>query len=266
MRLVLVLATLAALHAHAGAAQGHAYARTPGDTLRYTERAESTTRMGEGGPVATYRERSRIALVFGPGDTARAWFEALSVEDSLPSGRRRAGEEGIGLPFVLAFGPRGVDSTLAAPDFPARLDSIMPLETQFANYFPRLSGRPLLPGAGWTDTLSLNESAGGWRATHVRVTTYRVVQDTTLGGVPIVVVEFTSRLDSRGADPGAGYEETRRLDDMGWFYFAPGPGVLLRRTRFGEGVTVGRMAASGQRFETTSEYSSTVELVSAPRD
>jgi hypothetical protein len=264
MRLALALATLAALHAHASVAQEHGYARTPGDTLRYTEVAHATTRMGDGGPVATYRESSRIALVFGPGDTARAWFEALRVQDSLPSGRRAAGPEGVGLPFVLAFGPRGVDSTLSAPDFPARLDSLMPLATQFANYFPRLSGQPLRPGAAWTDTVSLSESTDGWRATHVRVTEYRVVQDTTLRGVPVVVVEFTSRLDSRGADPAAGYEETRRLEDMGWFYFAPGPGVLVRRTRFGGGVTVGRMAASGQRFETTSEYSSTVELV--PRD
>jgi hypothetical protein len=269
MRAAAGLVLLAAVHAHAASAQASAYRRTPGDTLRYAELAEARTRIVGEKEVDAFRQESRVAITFAPGDTARAWFERLRITESGSQGGRAGGEEAQGLPFVLAFGPLGVDSTLHAPEFPASVDALSALlRTQFANFLPRLPGGPLRAGTEWADTLVVDESDERWQGSHVRTTAYRVVGDSAIGGVPVVVVELTSRLEghARGG-VRVPYDATTTRDERGRFYFAPGEGVLVRRTRSGKETEI-LEGHTGLivRLERLTDYRSSIELISPIRE
>jgi hypothetical protein len=93
-------------------AQAPAYARDPADTLRYHELTETYTRSAAMTGEYTSLHDARIAITVAAGDSARAWYEALRLENrGGRNGTQKAGADAEGLPFVLAFGPRGVDST-----------------------------------------------------------------------------------------------------------------------------------------------------------
>ena len=268
-RFVVAAAALLAAGVHAdAAAQAPAYARAPGDTLRYAERAEAYTRSSGADGVIKFTHESRVAIAFAPGDTARAWFEWLRVAESGPDGEESAGAEGEGLPFVLRFGPRGVDGTLSAPDFPESLDRVSDLRMQFVNFLPRLPGRPLAPGVAWADTLVVEDPSEAWKGRHVRIISYRVAGDSAIGAVPVVVVEFTARVDSRGRGGlHVAYDEVTEREERGRFYFAPGPGVLVRRVR--SGVETQVLTAVGDpdiRVDQQTAYDSRIDLIGGPRE
>jgi len=253
---------VAAAFSAPAAAQGHVYARAPGDTLRYRMHSEARREIvGEKDNINKFGHDVRISLAFQPGDTTRAWFDSLRVMESGPAGELAAGPEGNGLPFVLLFGPLGVDTTLSAPDFPRSLDSLIDLRTQFGTLLPRLPGGPLLPGTTWTDTLVEAGRMGPWEVRDVYVTDYRVVGDSVIGGVGVVVVQLTGRL--RGtAYHETGYDAVTEREESGRFYFAPEPGVLVRRSRAGVETAVHTARtpdAVTVVFRTV--YSSRIELI-----
>jgi hypothetical protein len=253
--------------------QDAAYARTPGDTLRYhgtsTSYHESVMgAMQRSGRTRTVRE-VRTAVAFTGGDTARAWIESMRVETSAQvGGMQNAGPDVTMLPFVLTLDALGDDETLSTPDFPQYWSG---LRSYFTNFFPRLPGGPLRPGTAWADTTITDLSDEHFTGRQTRIIRYRVTGQERIRGVPVVVVAFDSYLEGRRnqrnpPDPITmpfirPIVERTEVEEHGHIYFAPRTGRLVRRTRQGVETHGSSSPINVEGMSYTTEYSSTLELL-----
>ncbi|HYR12395.1 MAG TPA: hypothetical protein VEQ60_31700 [Longimicrobium sp.] len=278
-----LLVAILVLHGGAGCAlappgeppleQDAAYARTPGDTLRYhgisTSYHESDLgAMQRSGRTRTVRE-ARTAVAFTGGDTARAWIESYHIQTSAEvGGTQNAGPEVTMLPFGLTLGALGDEETLSTPDFPQYWSG---LKSYFTNFFPRLPGGPLHLGRTWGDTIITDLSTEHFRGAQTRIIRYRVTGQERIRGVPVVVVAFDSylegRLDQRNPpDPITmpfirPIVEKTEVEEHGHIYFAPRTGRLVRRTRQGVERRASSSPVNVEGMTYTTEYSSTLELL-----
>lgn len=272
IRLLPVLALAGALLSHGAAAQAPLYARAAGDTLRYREVAERWIQV-PGEPRKLQRQDAAIAITFGAGDTARAWYDSLQF--GVMDGERTTRADVAGRVFVLAFGARGVDTALSVPVFPDDVRTRADLRWQFWDFFPHLPEGPLAPGTAWADTITRERTVegGGNEVTSAdtRIATYRVVGDSVIGAHAVVVVEAQAETNGRlgGQLFGLAVRGTSRETERGRIYFDEARGVLVRRTRTAEGVVdVVFPSETGQprSVRRRDEFSATIDLLDgAPR-
>jgi|GEM_PF-3576195 len=279
MRMLLTILVLAPLAGCAAAGrtspppQEAAYARTPGDTLRYTWK---TQLYDPDGPVGQWdsvsARRSRVlAIAFTGGDTARAWIESLQLETTGEDAHvDTAGPDVVGLPFVLRVGPLGSDSVLAAPQFPEEWSGSRGV---FNRFFPRLPGGPLRPGRSWSESKTADVSDSLWIGEFTRDVSYRVVGSSTLHGARVVVVAFDLEETTRNRRREDGAQlpanlpfrptlvQTQTNEEHGRFYFAPRTGRLLRVTREGIETLEVPSFTSAEAAVREDRYRSTLELV-----
>jgi hypothetical protein len=237
-----------------------AYARS-GDTLRFRETTDADMRIsGPQGEIAMKHEhRATIAFARLPNDTARAWYESLTLSLAGPGGSMQpATDSALNAPFALTFDDRGRTRLVAAPKFPASFEGITDLTHQFDDFFPRLPRQPLRVGVAWTDTSTRIDSTADKSMRWTSIATYRVERDTAVDGVPGVVVRMTQQLRSRseGPVPNQPVRAETQLEgtEEGFFVFAVRQGRLLGRRR--QGSLNGRLvmkAPSGQ-FEMKQSY------------
>lgn len=253
--------------------QPAAYARTPGETLRYRERWESSSSFGMGIPEdgpRTMRD-ALVAIQFTGGDTARAWIESLRV--ATPNQPDQvAGADVLHLPFLLMIGPRGIDSVFQRPPIPSQWE----VDQLFTRYLPRLPGGPLALGRAWQETSSVDLSDSVWTGGRTRTADYRVVGDSVTRGERVVVVEYTVLIesqrrmrDSPSSAPGMPYLRPMVIStfhqEQGRLYFAPRTGRLVLRTRAGELDQSSTSYTNVEANTHVTKYSGTTELISARR-
>ncbi|HEU4556187.1 MAG TPA: hypothetical protein VFS20_00010 [Longimicrobium sp.] len=267
---VLGLSFLAA----AAHAQAPTYRRAPGDTLRYREVTSGTVEARPGGGAAMSVKTShdaRIAVTFGAADTARAWFEALTMGVDGPQGERRPDAQALlGRPYTLVIGPRGEVRTVDVPPIPAEIAQVSELAAQFTDFFPRLPAGPLTAGTTWADT-TRHQTTGATGRTVIarRIGSYHVRGDSTIAGQRVAIVEMRTETEllagaSTPAAPGsASTQSALRGEETGAFYFAPETGRLVGRRRSGKlggAITIsggGRQVAIPQTYT----YESRIELL-----
>lgn len=254
-------------------AQAPAYRRAPGDTLRYHEVTTGTVEMRPASGAVTVRTRhdARVAITFGAADTARAWFDALSLSaDGPPLGERRPDTAPLlGRPYTFVLGARGEARTVRVPEIPPEVLRVSDLSAEFTEFFPHLPAGPLTPGATWADTAThRTTNAGGLTVVGRRIGSYRVRGDSTIRGERVVAVEVrtTTETLSGSATPratGATTQSSLKGDETGVYFFAPASGRLVERRRTGRlagSLTVsagGRTIAIPQSFA----YESRIELI-----
>lgn len=253
-------------------AQAPAYGRDPADTLHYRETFEAEVRSGWMASRGVMTQESRIALTFTRGDTTRAWYAQLEIEAKHGNFHSQvdAPAPEIRGAFTLVVSPAGRVRTVSVPTFPAPLDVEFDsvFAWQFVDFLPVLPPQPLRPGLEWTDSGTANPARGRF----TRTTRYRVARDTVVDGISAVVVETESRLQVHRV--GILSEEYSLRTELagtehGRFVFAPALGLLLRRERRGTLRGTETSLLEGERPHSawqTREYTSTIELISAPRD
>ena len=270
-RLRRFLIALAALVPAAAHAQSPEYRRAAGDTLRFREVTVATSEIAA--PTGTMNIRSEhdatIAVTFTRGDTARAWFQALTLRARYPGGESTPATAGLlGQPYVLTLGARGDVRTLSVPAFSREIAEASDLTHEFNDFFVRLPAVALLPGVEWTDTTSREtRNAAGRTLVTTRIGRYRVRGDTTIGGVRGVAVEARTqnRLESSGPSPTPGMRMSTLQEgtETGTFVFSPGEGRLLARRR--EGSSAGHIEFIGgpqpMRLPQKMTYESAIERV-----
>jgi hypothetical protein len=166
--------------------------REPGDTVRYRARTYVASGVGASATIGGEMEHDAvIAVTRTGGDTARAWFEELSIRRI--GGAVVGADSALGLPFLFRVSDRRV-SLFLAPDLPESVGRMADLERQLADFFPTLPAGPLAPGAEWADTVVHEESVRGRFSRTVAARRYRVRGDTTIFGARAVVVEMTAVL------------------------------------------------------------------------
>lgn len=253
--------------------QPAAYARTPGETLRYRERYAWSARYGMGLPPEAEQSgnmrETHAAIQFTGGDTARAWIESLRI--ATPGRPEQvAGADVLHLPFLLTIGPRGIDSVLQRPPIPSGWE----VNQFFTRYLPRLPGGPLAPGRTWEDASSVDLSDSTWTGRRTRTTNYRVAGDSVIRGERVVVVEYTMLIESQErmrnsptSAPGMPYLRPMVIstfqEEQGRLYFAPRTGRLVFRTRRGAHEQSSTSYTNVEASTVVTKYSGTTELISA---
>lgn len=253
--------------------QPAAYARTPGETLRYRERYEWSSGFGMGVPEqgpGSVRE-THVAIQFTGGDTARAWIESLRI--ATPNQPDQvAGADVLHRPFLLTIGPRGIDSVLQRPPIPSGWE----VDQFFTRYLPRLPGGPLTLGRTWRDASHVDLSDSVWTGGRTRTVSYRVAGDSVMRGERVVVVEFTALIESQRRmrnspteAPGMPYLRPMVIstfhEEQGRLYFAPRTGRLVLRTRRGVHEQSSTSYVNVEASTHVTKYSGSTELISAGR-
>ena len=235
---VLFLAT--SLHAQGKAA----YARTRGDTLRLREQtsARSTLTLRTGKIVITSDHDAILAVTFAKNDTAKAWYEALSLTEGTSAGRKSPNTAGaLRKPFSMRFNERGKIDNVTPPKFPANIDSISDLRKQFDDFFMPLPQKALVRGLTWVDSsdaVDNNTKNGSWQRSR-RIGHYKVERDTTIAGKRAFVVSAVQALHVESGAPLPGGVENGFSQnvltggDTGIVVFDPIAGRMLGRKRQG---------------------------------
>jgi hypothetical protein len=209
-----------------------------------------------------------VAVVRLAGDTARAWYEALSIGATGPMGDQRPATDAVlRAPFTLQLDARGRTRTVSTPNFPADFAGVTDLTHQFDDFFVRLPARPLRVGLAWSDTATRTDSSAE-RSTRWRsVASYRVERDTVADGVPALVVRMRQQIQTRVEAPVPGQPTRARTTlagtEDGFFVFAPSAGRLLARRREARlaGEIVMRNGAAAMSFQQAYSYASTLDAV-----
>lgn len=268
MRRLLALAALVPAAAHAQAPEYH---RAAGDTARFREVTAATSEISAPQGVMKIRtdHDARIAVTFTRGDTARAWYEALSVSSAYPGGESRPGTAALlGQPFVLTMGARGEVETLRVPELPREVREVEDLTRQFDDFFVKLPAVPLRAGVEWADTSRKEtQMAAGRTMRALRIGRFRVRGDTMVAGARAWVIEtrMRNRVESTGPSPTPGMDLRTVLEgtEMGTFVFSASGGRFLARRRTGalEGEIEFTGGPQPVRLPQKMSYESSIERV-----
>lgn len=250
LRTLLVPAVLLACALPARAQSTYATTR---DTLRFRETTQlrMTLTMPQGEIPITVEQRSMVGVVRMPGDSARGWFDSLSVAVSGPQGEQRpATDSALKLPVRFRLDDRGRVSNVVAPKWPASLQGMADPTHFFDDFFLRLPAQPLKIGLAWSDTTTTTDSTADRFTRWNRRNAYRVERDTTVGTTPAFVVSVKQNLSATISQPVP--NQAMRSDaqltgeSTGFVVFAKSGQLLGRRA---EGKIEGPVKMSGAAGE-----------------
>ena len=267
IRFSLLICGMFALAAAPAAAQS-TYSRTS-DTLRFREVSsmDMTMRTPQGEVPMTIEQDATLAVLLLPGDSAKAWYDALRVAVSTPMGSQDA-ETGSILkqPFHLKFDPRGRTEVLSSPSLPQGVQGMSDLSQQFADFFLRLPQSPLRLGLTWTDTSTRKTNAQDKTTSSQAIASYKVERDTSVAGNAAFVISMRQQItvESEGPVPGQPMRvrvATSGTDD-GIVVFSKA-GRFLGRQRTGTLTGGTTITSDGGTMEIsqTSNFRSRIEVV-----
>jgi hypothetical protein len=227
------------------AQQSAGYRHGP-DTLRYHElsRAELTLHTPAGVRLMDLTHDATVALAFGAGDTATAWYEALALEaQSLQGVRRPVTTSLLRQPFVLRLDQRGRATTLRSPALTSEILELSELSQEFTDFFVRLPVQPLGLGVEWIDTLvhTVPEARLAHRR-YTAVTRWRVERDSTTADGPAWILSSQGAVTLEAGNPlpasGGRVVSVLEGEERGGAILSR-DGRLLSRTK--EGSLTGRL-------------------------
>ena len=246
------------------------YARSARDTLRFREVTHSEVKMTmpQGEIAVPIDQNAVIAVVLLPGDSARAWYDSLSLTVSSPGGMMTPPTTSLlRQPFTLKVDSRGRTSLAQAPTLPPELQGVSDLSHQFDDFFMRLPATALRVGMAWTDTSTRSDTTNGKTMKSTSIGTYKVERDTTVGGEPAMVISLkqSSTMSVNAPVPGQDMRMQSNMSggDEGFFVFSPKSGRMLGRQRRGQmsGDAVMSGAMGSMTMNQVMSYTSRLEAV-----
>lgn len=240
----------------------------PGDTLRYHEVQKAavivTTPQGE--IQVSVDQEGTVGLVRLAGDSARAWFESLTLAAQSPQGEQKPATDALlRKPYRLTFDARGRVKLVEAPALPPEVAGFGDLSNEFTDLFLRLPAKPLRVGLAWTDTLTRSDSTADRKTSGSTIASYTVEKDTVVNGTPALLVRMTqhTKVHAEGPVPNQPMrsDATMEGDDTGFFVFAPKTGRMLARRRTGKLAGDVNIPAAGMTMKQAIDYTNTVDAV-----
>jgi len=251
------------------AAAQNTYAPPGGDTLRFheTQKTSIVITMAQGEVQASADQDATLAVKRFAGDSAHAWFDALSVTTTSPQGEQKPATDAVlHKAFRLNFDSRGRVKVVEAPTLPPELTQAGDLSNEFTDLFLRLPAKPLRIGLTWTDTLTRRDSTADRQVNGTAISDYKVEKDTVVNGTPALLVRITqsTKLHAEGPvpqQPGARTDVTMEGNVTGFYVFAPNPGRMLARRRTGKFAGDVNIAAAGMTMKQSIDFTNTVDAV-----
>ena len=262
-RIPMCMAFLVALSASTTAhAQNTTYRRSSTDTLRYHEvtLGSIAITLPQGSVALRHKFDSSINLLLNPGESARAWYEALAIEATSEQGVKKPSTADIlGQPFTLNIDARGNVKVLTTPTFSKEIDGVSDLRHQFDDFLIRLPAKPLARNLEWSDTSKIgNTDSTGKYSRLTAAVRYRVLSDTTVNGERGVVIMMLQNLTLESGGPLEGQPlnavSVMTGRDSGTVVFSVSAGRMLARER--NGTLSGTLAYTGgaQPFTMKQQY------------
>ena len=141
-------------------------------------------------------------------------------------------KEIIGRSFTMKLSPTGIESDLAgAADLKYSLaGQETNLEATFKMFFPDMPSESLTEGYTWTDTDTLDMSAGTDNATMMINSSNTVSGREKVKGYDCLVINsvMTGTRDASSNTPQGNISSTGEITGTGTYYFAPAEGLLLK--------------------------------------
>lgn len=202
MAALAIIGEFVASDAHA---QVPTYRRSATDTLRYHDVTLGTvTATSPAGAMSVNSKHDAIvAMVMAPGQSARAWYESLQIEQATAQGTSKPVTAGVlRQPYVMTIDARGRINVTKTPTFPAEIKQVTNLDHQFDDFLMRLPTKPFAPKLEWTDTANVRTSQPtGQYSNLTAIAHYRVMSDTTVNAERGVVVSMVQELTLEAGGP-----------------------------------------------------------------
>ncbi len=187
--------------------------------------------MGSFGMRGTSEATLAMSFARGEGGVeVTASFEKLNARMSQPmGGAQSASESDIEGPVVFTLDRKGKGTLVSLPQMKGAAESLANPVTIVHEFFPRLPGNAVQPGATWTDTIQYDASTSEGETTSSTVMQYTLVGDTVVDGVSLLHVAFEGTADVVGTGSSEGMEiiQVASGDITGLFLWDPARGVLV---------------------------------------
>jgi hypothetical protein len=223
MRVSIALLLLACTAASAAAQS----APGRGDTLRFLQTVKGTgeMQMPTGSQQMTSNMRTQMSLAFLGGDSAVAWMDSVDVTTDPPSPIHGVVSQLLGKRMPLRFLPDGrvqMDDSVVESLGLAGFSS-----AQGGFTLPRRG--ELRPGATWSDTTTVRRSNQGVSMNITTITRFRVVGDSVYHGMPVLVVAFTSTVNTEtaGSSGASSMQINGTGEGTGRSYFSRALGLIV---------------------------------------
>ncbi len=223
-------------------------------TLTYTT-ADTTNIDIDAGAMGSFRMKgtstATLAMAFSQGEggvQVTATFEKLAASLSQPmGGSQTATESDIQGALVFSMDRKGKGTLISQPVLKGVVEQMANPVTLVHEFFPRLPGGPVSPGATWTDTIryDVDTDQGGTSSTSVMAYTLR--GDTVVDGTALLKVTFQGTSDVTGSGMTEGMEviQVSTGTFTGMFLWDPARGVLVAQEASGNMTGTTEVPAAG---------------------
>lgn len=219
-----------------GPTGGLMYGVPDAPTVTYV--AESSQEIGiDAGPMGTMNMTANSEVTLGvafaagaDGVEVTATFEDLTASMTQPmGGSLSATESDVEGPLVFSMDSRGKGTPITIPTTKGSAGQLVAPVSFVHEFFPRLPGKAVDPGATWTDTISWEASTAEGDQSSVSVVTYTLVGDTLVDGTALLHVSYVGDVDVVGSGATEGMEVMQVFsgETVGMFLWNPARGLMV---------------------------------------
>jgi hypothetical protein len=172
-----------------------------------------------------------MAFSSGPaGVQVTTTFREVAASMSQPmGGSLSATESDIEGDLVFNLDGTGKGTVVSLPEVKGSAEQLVSPETFAYEFFPRLPGHAVDPGATWTDTIQYDVQTSQGDVSSNSVLTYTLVGDTVVDGKSLLHITYEGDADVVGSGLTEGMEviQTFSGDVTGMFLWDPARGVMV---------------------------------------
>ncbi|MEM6647116.1 MAG: hypothetical protein AAF730_12785 [Bacteroidota bacterium] len=243
-------------------AQAPTYTRTPGDVLRYriATDSESTTFTPSAAFDRMFERDLDLAFTFEEADSVEAIVEGFDLESGNPVEPESYDlADAIEGAFRFALRADSMGSVVQRPEL--KRDPVIgsSIAGELKLFFPPLPQEPLVEGTTWTWSRSVAHDKGG---THSEAYTYTVVDETTMNGYTVTVIEMTGETTTQGlfeSSTGSEVDLDNKDTHNTTYYFAVDEGLLVGFDRTTETKAYSEIEAMGRTMTSDRESQTTTK-------
>ncbi|MEM1093311.1 MAG: hypothetical protein AAGJ10_01820 [Bacteroidota bacterium] len=243
-------------------AQAPTYTRTPGEVLRYriSTDSESTTFTPTAAFDRIFERDLNLAFTFEEADSVEAAVERFDLESGDPLDLQSYDlVDDIEGAFRFALRADSMGSVAQRPELTRDPVLGSSIAGELKLFFPPLPQDPLTEGTTWTWSRNVESEQGG---TFSDAYTFRVVNETTMSGYKVQVIEMTGETTtqglfetSTGSDVNLDNKETHTCT----YYFAVDEGLLVGFDRTTETKAYSEIEAMGRTMTSDRESTTTTK-------
>jgi hypothetical protein len=157
-------------------------------------------------------------------------FDEITASMTQPmGGSLSATESDVEGPLVFSMDAKGKGTPITIPSTKGSAEQLIAPVSFVHDFFPRLPGRAVDPGATWTDTISWEFSTAEGDQSTVSVLSYTLVGDTIVAGTSLLNITYVGDMDVVGSGTTEGTEVMQVFsgETTGMFLWDPARGLMV---------------------------------------